>query len=180
MPRLLVYKLILLVAAIVTLIPGLTSCNTAGCTDNQNSLPLAGYYSMSTKKAISLSQVGVMGVGAPGDSLLYLPSQTLSQIYLPFRSTSSITSYRLIYNFTVTEDNPVAAYDEITFNYDSEPWFASEECGAMYRYRIKSYTYTRVLIDSLAIIDSLITNLDREQIRIYFRDNSEEEEGGDE
>ncbi|MCM1520508.1 MAG: DUF6452 family protein [Lachnoclostridium sp.] len=174
------YKILPLLAASAVLMLGVTSCNTAGCTDNQNSLPLAGYYSMSTKKAISLSQVGVMGVGAPGDSLLYLPSQTLSQIYLPFRSTAHTTSYRLIYNFTVTEENPVAAYDEITFNYDSEPWFASEECGAMYRYRIKSYTYTRVLIDSLAVTDSLITNLDREQIRIYLRDNSEEEEGGEE
>ena len=39
----------------------------------------------------------------------------------------------------------------------------------MYHYRITAYTYTTHLIDSVAVTDSLITNIDRETIQIYFR-----------
>ncbi len=156
-----------------------TACNTAGCTENQNSLPLAGFYSMSTKRQVSLSDLSVMGVGAPGDSLLYESGRMLSQIYLPFRSTKDVTTYRFIYTSTSTPDRPEPVTDELTFTYESHPWFASEQCGAMYRYHIKSLSYTRNFIDSVGITDSLITNLDIEKIHIYFRDD-QAEEGGDE
>ena len=165
-----------IVAAAAVTLP--TACNTAGCTENQNSLPLAGFYSMSTKQPVSLSDLSVMGVGAPGDSLLYQSGTMLTQIYLPLRSTKDVTTYRFTYSSTSTPDRPEAVTDEVTFTYQSHPWFASEQCGAMYRYRITSINYTRNLIDSIGIIDSLITNLDIEKIRIYFRDNSAEE-GGD-
>lgn len=166
---------VLVMAASATLF---TSCNTAGCTENQNSLPLAGFYSMSTKLPVSLSDLTVMGIGAPGDSLLYESGRMLSQIYLPLRATKDVTSYRFTYNSTSTPDHPDAVTDELTFTYQSHPWFASEQCGAMYRYRITSINYTRNLIDSVGITDSLITNLDVEKIRIYFRDQPVE--GGDE
>ena len=52
----------------------------------------------------------------------------------------------------------------------------------MYRYKITSVTYTTHLIDSVGIVDSLITNIDRERIRIYFRsaDNDDEESDSEE
>lgn len=48
----------------------------------------------------------------------------------------------------------------------------------MFRYIITSYTYTKHLIDSVGLVDSVITNVDRERIRIYFRTATEEENGG--
>ncbi|MDE5751611.1 MAG: hypothetical protein K2H88_03125, partial [Duncaniella sp.] len=38
-----------------------------------------------------------------------------------------------------------------------------------YHYRITSLTYTTHVLDSVAVLDSLITNLERETIRIFFR-----------
>ena len=39
----------------------------------------------------------------------------------------------------------------------------------MYSYRIRSCTFTRHLIDNVVIADSMITNIERERIMVYFR-----------
>ena len=40
----------------------LSSCNTSGCTDNQSSIPLAGFYSYNTLREISVDSISVGGV----------------------------------------------------------------------------------------------------------------------
>ncbi len=164
---------------ITTLISGITAtialsgCNTSGCTDNQSSLPLAGFYSSQTKSAISIQDLDISGVGVKNDSLLYASGTAISQVYLPFRSTESSTAYCFHYTQEGL-DNP-ALNDTISFRYTSEPYFASEECGAMLRYEITEMSHTRHLIDSVAVTDSLITNADIERIKIYFRTSSTEQ-----
>lgn len=148
-------------------------CNTSGCTDNQSSLPLAGFYSSTTKQAITLRTVEIGGVGAPGDSLLYTSGTELSQVYLPFRSQFDNTSYCIHYTQEGLEDP--ALNDTISFAYTSQPYFASEECGAMLRYDITGLSYTNHLIDSVVVTDPVITNTDTERIRIYFRTSSAEQ-----
>lgn len=160
----LTHKLLLIAAFIVTLI-AMHACNTSGCTDNQNALPLAGFYNSSDGKAISITDFDIQGVDAPNDSLLYSANATLSEIYLPFRSTKSSTAYI----FTYHADSITTVSDRIEFTYSSEPYFASEECGAMYYYRITDLDYTDRLIDSVVITDSLITNANAQRIKIYFR-----------
>jgi len=147
-------------------------CSTSGCLENQNSLPLAGFYSSATGSGITVDSLQVGGVGAPHDSLL-LASGGASSLYLPFRSTTDATSFYFRYTQKIFEEYGIT--DTITFRYTSMPYFASEECGAMYRYRITEVTTTTNLIDSVGITDSLITNLDIERIKIYFRTASPEE-----
>lgn len=149
------------------------ACNTTGCTDNQNALPLAGLYSYETGKSIELDSLEIGGIGAPNDSLLYDASLKLSVIYLPFRSAAQQSSFYIHYAQKALS-NP-ALNDTISFSYTSSPRFISEECGAMYFYHITSMSYTRHLIDSIAITDSTITNVDLERIEIYFRTGSQEE-----
>ena len=145
----------------------LTGCNTAGCTDNQNSLPLAGFYSMSTGEAISVDSIAVWGVGAPGDSLLLSASTSASQLYLPLRSSADETSFCFAYRQTALDYEDFQ--DTITISYTSQPWFISEDCGAGYRHTITSLRHTYHLIDSVGLTDSTVTNIDREIMRIYFR-----------
>lgn len=153
-------------AALVILLVSLTwSCNTSGCTDNQSALPLAGFYSSQTGQAISVSDFDISGVGAPHDSVLYPSGVGRSEVYLPFRSNQSETAY----DFTYRVDSATTVTDRISFGYTAEPYFASEECGAMYFYRITSMSYTTNLIDSVKIVDSLVTNTDIQRIHIYFR-----------
>lgn len=146
------------------------SCGTDGCLDNQNAIPLAGFYDSASGSSISISNMQVSGVGAPGDSILQPAGRAISQLYLPMRSTADKTEWCLHY---VSADNPDADTDAfndtIAFEYDSREFFASEECGAMYLYEITHVRYTTHLVDSVVVTDSLITNVDLERIRIYFK-----------
>lgn len=160
------------------------SCSTDGCLDNQNSIPLAGIYSAETGSPVSLSGIQIMGVGAPNDSLL-VASGSVQQVYLPMRSTANTTEW--CFHYTQPGIDTEAFNDYIRFTYTSEPYFASEECGAMYRYHITEVEYTTNLLESVEITDSLITNTDVERIRLYFRtatppdpDEGEGEEEGEE
>ena len=145
----------------------LCSCSNVGCTENHNSLPLAGFYSMRTKEAITPDSLQIGGVGAPGDSLLREEDSRVQQLYLPFRSTTPATFFYVRYKAKAL-DYPQLV-DTLKFYYESLPFFASEDCGAMYHYLITDYAYTTHLIDSVAVTDSLITNIDHETIQIFFR-----------
>lgn len=143
------------------------SCTTDGCLNNQNSLPLAGFYSSSSGLPITLDSVDIGGVDAPHDSLLHSSGSNVSEVYLPFRSAAQVTSFYFHYTEQGLDDPKYN--DTITFRYSSEPYFASEECGAMYRFRITDVRYTKHIIDSVGIADSVITNVDIQRIRIYMR-----------
>lgn len=157
--------LFLLVAAV--------ACNTTGCLNNQSSIPLAGCYSSSTGDAVGLSSVvEIHGVGAPSDSVLPVATSAANRIYLPMRSTAS--RVRWCFHYLQEGINTIAHNDTISFYYRSIPYFASEECGAMYEYVIQECYYTTHLIDSVAVLDSVITNQDIEKIKIFFRTAEEE------
>lgn len=141
-------------------------CNTSGCLDNQSALPLAGFYSSSGSE-ISVRGLRISGVGAPNDSVVNDTAAAISTVYLPMRSTTDNTAWCIHYKQEGIDDP--AYNDTISFGYTSEPYFASEECGAMYYYRINSVRTTTHLIDSVVVTDSLITNVDVTRIRIYLR-----------
>lgn len=158
----------------------LTGCNTTGCTDNKASIPLAGFYSYETQSAISVSEISIGGVDAPNDSLV-VNNATASEAYLPFRADADATQYYIHYHSAGIDDP--AYNDTLTFSYNRLPYFASEECGAMFRYEITEFTSTYHLIDSVALTDTLVTNFDHEVIQIFFRTYTppaDDETGGEE
>lgn len=159
----------ILITFILTIIGAslITGCNSTGCLENQNSVPLAGFYTSSTKKAIAIDSISIGGVGAPSDTLIIDNGLGVSQVYLPFRSSKESTSFYIHYNQEALDFD--ALNDTITFDYESIPYFVSEECGAMYFYSIKKVEYTRHIIDSVGLLDSMVKNTDIERIRIYFR-----------
>lgn len=116
-----------------------------------------------------LDSLAIGGVGAPGDSLLLKAGRSAYNLYLPFRSDRSSTSFRFHYDYPSQGlDNP--EFDDIvTFRYSSTPYFASEECGAYYIYTIEDVEYTTHLIDSVVVIDPVINNVELERIKVYFR-----------
>ncbi len=150
-----------------------TACNTSGCLDNGSAIPLAEYRSSLTGKAVTASGITIHGIGAPGDSVLVSGTQSVSQVYLPMRSSATVTSWCLTYADAVTPPPT----DTITFEYTSRPYFASEECGAMYAYTVRQARTTHTRIDSVVMLDSLITNADRVTIAIYFHEDAAGEDG---
>ncbi len=162
----------------VSVIAGLlmfASCATNECYDNKNSLPLAGFYSSEkTPQAVSLDSVSIYGIGAPGDSILHDSVRNLTETYLPFRIDQGKTQYVIKYLGGITGFFRIG--DTITFNYDIVPWFVSAACGAVYKYRITSIETTHFAIDSVTCPSGVIDNVDGENIKIYFKVDSEEGE----
>lgn len=151
----------------------LSACNTSGCQDNGSAIPLAGFYSSSTAREISLDSLAIFGLDAPADSALVRPGAAISEVYLPMRAGEDRTVWKFEYKQRAL-DHP-ANYDTITLAYESIPYFASVDCGAMYAYRLRSVAHTTHLIDSITVTDSLITNTDVRRLLIYFRTSGEGE-----
>ena len=154
-------------------------CNNSGCTDNHSALPLMGFYDYATGQPITLDSIDFGGVDAPGDSLLIHSGEKTGQIYLPFRNGAGQCAFYIHYDYKEQGLDFPELNDTVTFIYDTEPYFASSECGAMYRYRITGTRHTRHLVDSLAVTDSMITNVERERIQLFFR-TSDPGEGDEE
>ncbi|MDE6334927.1 MAG: hypothetical protein K2L77_09815 [Muribaculaceae bacterium] len=148
------------------------ACNSTGCLDNGSALPLAGFYSSATADPISVDSVEIAGVGAPGDSVLEKAHLALSKVYLPMNPSASVTRWAFIYRQKQLQ--ALGITDTISFDYEAIPYFASEECGAMYIYRITGVRHTDNFIDSITLTDSLITNVEAERIKIFFRTAQEE------
>ena len=149
----------------LTLLP---AGNSSGCTDNRSSIPLAGFYSSTTLQAISIDSVAIRGLDAPVDTVYLLaPGTTASEVYLPLRAAFSSTTFEIQY----LQSNLRGLSDYVDLTYTASPYFASEECGAMYRYRITSLSHSSLLLDSVAVIpaDSVITNSPVQNLRFYFR-----------
>lgn len=162
------------VAAIVS------SCNSGGCTENQTSVPRAGFYDMETLRQIALTGVEVGGVGAPNDSLLATGLSAINEIYLPLRANKATTSFYFRYLVANDSTGLISPRDTLTVTYTTTPYFASEACGAMYRYTITRITHTTLMIDSIALTDSVINNLDIERLKIFFKSDSDDEEENEE
>lgn len=152
--------ILLLILTVSTLMP--TGCANTSCYDNSSSIPLVQFRDSGTDKAVTLTGIEIHGVGAPGDSVLLSQNKSASEVYLPMRSTASSTTWCLQY---VTDDEVT---DTVRFIYRSEPYFASEACGAMYRYYITEVYNTSNMLDSVVVLDSLITNEDIVRIAFYF------------
>lgn len=144
----------------------LCSCSTDGCTENQSSIPLAGFYAVETGEAIAIGEIEIFGIGATGDSILNGFAAT-QQVYLPFRSTQNNTAF--CFHYTQFGDSITAYNDTIWFEYEPTAYFVSEECGAMFHYKITSVRHTDIIIDSISLIDPEITNIDVERIKIFFK-----------
>lgn len=158
------FRLFILLLGLATLING---CNSDGCTENRNAVPLAQFYSSSTDEEITLDSLTIAGVNAPGDSILGHAGSRVSQIYLPMRPNNNSVKWCFSYKWKHLDDPRLN--DTLTIDYNSQPYFASEECGAYFRYSITGIKVTDHLIDSVTVVDSLITNIDRVYLNIYFR-----------
>lgn len=152
-------------AAFLVLGAIVSGCNSSGCTESLTSVPLAGFYSYTDGRAISIDSVEIGGIGAPHDSLLH-DRGPAKEVYLPLRPGRDEASF--LFRYVNRAALALGVTDTLTFDYKTIPYFASEDCGAMYRYRITGVRHTRWLLDSVAVLDSNITNFDFQRIQLYY------------
>lgn len=140
----------------------LVTCSDGSCYDNGSALPLVRFYASGTTTQVTVPNVTIRGIGAPGDSIL-VDDNAVSEIYLPLRATTGITQWEFTYG---TEGNSVA--DTLTLTYDAVPYFAGIECGAMYNFHLKAVEMTYNYADSVAIVKPIINNGTDVAIRIFY------------
>lgn len=143
----------------------LTACNDDSCYDNGSSLPLAAFYLGNSQQTIT--GLTIMGIGAPGDSLL-ADSSALKEVYLPLRASVGTTRYAI--SRWVGAGTPMAQqlHDTLTLDYEPIAYFHSAECGAMYNFNLHDVRCTNNGIDSVVVITPLVTNSRTPALRIYF------------
>lgn len=145
------------------------ACSNDSCYDNGSSLPLAALH-MGSKQQ-SIPGLTIMGIGAPGDSLL-AKSSTIDEVYLPLRASVAETSFA-VWRTIAIDTVSVEICDTLTFDYKAVPYFHSIECGAMYNFDIHGVNHTRHGIDSVVVLTPLVTNSRTPALRIYFTDFSQ-------
>ncbi|MBP2691403.1 MAG: hypothetical protein J6B44_06230 [Muribaculaceae bacterium] len=166
------HKISVLIAASLVAVAAVSSCNTNGCTENRNAVPLAAFFDSANEEKIQLDSLDISGVDAPNDTVLSAAGERISQVYLPMRPTHQSVKWCIAYKWRELDDPSLN--DTLTLVYTSRPYFASEECGVYYRYSITDMECTDHLIDWVEIVDSVITNIDKVYLNIYFRVQSEE------
>lgn len=159
------------------MLAGIGACNSDECYDNRNSLPLAGFYTATeTPEAVSIDSVSIYAIGAPGDSVLHDSVRTLSQTYLPFRIDGNASRVRYVIRYLQGNLGRLGIADTISLSYDIEPKFVSAACGVVYIFRITDISTTRYCIDSVTCPRGYIDNVAVENIHIYFRVNTADDE----
>ena len=148
----------------------LAACGDGSCYDNGSSLPLARFYESGTTSTLTVLNHTVKGIDSPGDTIL-IKNSSVSECYLPLRATVNTTQYELRYG---TEEGKASVADTITFNYKPVPYFSSHECGAMYNFEVSSLTTTHHVIDSVTLVNPVITNTTNVALRIYISDDDTE------
>lgn len=161
-------RLKILTAALCAILVGtMASCAGDGCTSGTSSVPLVGFYSASTQKAIVIDSLTVYGIDAPGDSMLTNCGRNMKQIELPLRLSSKSVQFVFHYDQQAISDERYN--DTITLNYDALPYFESDECGVFYVFDITGHHHTSHLIDSMAVTFPHVNNLSIETVKLFFR-----------
>lgn len=143
-----------------------TSCNTSGCTEGRSAVPQGRFYNSADGRQISLDSVWIHGVGAPGDSVIAGP-RDVSDFNMPLMPDDSITRWCITYN--IVDADSVHLTDTLTVRYRPQIWFASEACGVMYRFDIKSVECTHTFVDSVKVPSPEVTNISAINIALYMR-----------
>ena len=110
-------------------------------------------------------------MGVPGDSILFAGNSSINELYLPFRLDRDTTAYIFKYLHSRLAQQNIA--DTIRFVYSRTPRFVSSACGVSYIFRLKTIISTDAFIDSVSCPYGEITNMDTENLHIYFRVNNE-------
>ena len=118
------------------------------------SLLQASFYHSETKKTVS-SLITVQGVGS--DSL-WVDEANMTEVLLPLTITDTT---RFVIWFDSKSDN-------ITFVHKTTRKYDSMETGFYYEYKLQSVRFTQNRIDSVEIIDSLVTTKWNENIKLYI------------
>ena len=141
------------------IVPVLILLGIMGCKEVFEAPPqailLASFYNSTTKAAMSPT-VTVQGVGL--DSL-WVDEEPTFNVLLPL-TIADTTRYIIWLD---------SKADSITLIHQTTQKYASVETGFYYEYKLLSVAFTQSRIDSIIIVDSLVTTQWNENIKLYIQ-----------
>lgn len=136
----------------------LFSCTEGTCFEETESYVKATFYLNETTKAIAPDTLSLHGLGR--DSILYRNATGVKIALFPLNSSAESSKFIIIIN-NIT--------DTIEFRYTSYPHLISKECGYTYYHHLEADPiYTQHAIYTVFVANETITNLNVENIRIFY------------
>ena len=133
----------------------ITSCVDGACYEDTESFLSVVFYRGDNK--VSPQKLSVIGSGI--EEYIYEDMTFVTNVKLPLNPAVGSVSFFFSINDTT---------DLVTFNYSSEPYMHSKECGYTWFYDILTASSTTNIIDSVTVTNAKATISDEENIRIYY------------
>lgn len=136
----------------------LGGCNGGSCFEETESYLKASFYDNSTKTRLAPDSLSLHGLNS--DSIIYKSDTNVQPALIPLNSSTDSCSFSI-------EINGVT--DTIEFKYSSYPHLISKECGyTFYHHLDTTLFHTKHAIKDIFISNETITNLNVENIRIFY------------
>jgi hypothetical protein len=137
----------------------LHSCTPGSCFEETTAFLNATFYKTGSDIPAIADSVTVYGIGRDS-ARIYNKSQKVSKILLPL-DASSVTS-----GFVIKIDDIT---DTLILYYSSYPHLISKECGITFYYTLDpQYSVTGSKVDTIIFRNNNITNINEENIRIFY------------
>jgi hypothetical protein len=136
----------------------LISCNQGSCFEETESYLKATFYNSTSKKIAAPGKLTVSGLN--DTTKIYNKAINVSHADLPLNASEPSCTFLVIID---------GVTDTVEFKYDTYPHLISKECGYTYYHTLDSASRpTFHAIDSIKLINKTVTNLNVENIRIYY------------
>jgi hypothetical protein len=148
---------------LILILPGfiffILSCSQGSCFEETESYLKASFYSYESRKLTSPDSLILYGLN--NDSIIYNKSSNVQPALIPLNASKESCTF-------VMKINGIA--DTIEFRYISYPHLISKECGYTFYHLLTDSVryYTRHAIKNISTGNKTITNLNVENIRIYY------------
>jgi hypothetical protein len=139
------------------LIFSLASCTPGSCFEETESYLKASFYNNETKKLVAPDSVTLYGLN--NDSIIYDKSAKVQPALIPLNASKDTCTFVIVIN---------GVTDTVEFTYNSYPHLISKECGYTFYHQLDTVLTKNHAIKDVYISNKTITNLNVENIRIFY------------
>ena len=156
MRKLIPGNLIIILSGLILI---LLSCTPGSCFEETESFLKVSFYDSTTKKLQAPDSLTIYGINM-GTNTLYNKTTKVQPALLPLNSAAESCSFVIIIN---------GITDTLEFRYTNHPQLVSKECGYTFYHVIDTPAFTTNNISYIYLARNLITNVNEENIRIFFK-----------
>lgn len=136
----------------------LISCTPGSCFEETESYVKASFYDNVSKTLHAPDSLTLYGLN--NDSMIYNKTTSVQPALIPLNSSTESCTFIIKIN---------GVTDTIEFRYSSYPHLISKECGYTFYHHLDTLPiYTKNVIKDIYTGDKTITNLNVENIRIFY------------